>query len=60
VCRTEQSARNFISQHKKEQKKLDVPLAKLSTSKPRSPNKPLNSKSTQKNPDGRTRKRNTN
>jgi topoisomerase IA-like protein len=59
VCRTEQSARNFIAEHKKQVKAATVPVKKPSTKRSTSNKKPLNSKSTTKKTNGRPSKRKT-
>jgi topoisomerase IA-like protein len=58
VCRTENSARNFIAEHKR-QNKATVPVKKPSTKSSTSNKKPLDSKSPTKKPNGRPSKRKT-
>jgi len=59
VCRTEQSARNFIDAHKKQIKAATVPVKKPSTKGSANNKKPLNSKSPTKKTNGRPPKRKT-
>lgn len=59
VCRTEQSARNFIEVHKKEMKKSSVPVKKPSTKSSTANKKPVKSKSPTKKTNGRPSKRKT-
>lgn len=59
VCRTEQSARNFIAEHKKQVKAASMPVKKPSTKRNSTTKKPVQSKSPTKKTNGRTSKRNT-
>jgi topoisomerase IA-like protein len=58
VCRTEQSARNFIAEHKKQVKAASVPVKKASTKRNTTTKKPVESKSPTKKTNGRPSKRN--
>lgn len=59
VCRTEQSARNFIAEHKKQVKATTVPVKKPSTEGHSANKKPVESKSPTKKTNGRPSKRKT-
>lgn len=59
VCRTEQSARNFIEAHKKEMKKSSVPVQKPSTKSSKTNKPTVKSKSPTKKTNGRTSKTTT-
>ena len=58
VCRTEQSARNFIAEHKKQVKAASMPVKKPTTKRNSTTKKPVDSKSPTKKTNGRTSKRN--
>lgn len=56
VCRTENSARNFINEHKKQQKTTSVTDKKLSTTSTTKPKKQVKSTGKQNSKNARSRR----